>query len=111
MNDLNSFSIDDLSIEDFTVIFNEFYPVGQKFNISEDDDPWYIVGYVNDDIKVKKMTTLVIYKSWKKYKQRWCYKIEAVGTFLMLQKMLLAFNKALGSDKICPLEKYIETKK
>jgi len=85
------------------------YPVGTKFNICADKDPWYIVEYVDDAVKFKNnmVAPLVVYKSWNKYKQSWLYKVEDCRLLLMEQDFLARED----DGRIIPLKKDEEYKK
>jgi len=63
-----------------------YFPPKTKIYIVGDKDPWYIVGYQDDEIKEGIFEKLVTYRSWAKYKQRWVYKIETFDMFLLDQE-------------------------
>jgi hypothetical protein len=84
---LDYYSINKMTYDEATSKAKEYIPVGTRFHsISMGDrDPWYVVKYTTDEsVEVDKYGTmsLVIIKSWNKYKKYWIYKVLRIHEFI-----------------------------
>jgi hypothetical protein len=80
LKDYNYRRIESMSLQELYAFVKDLFPTGTKFyNRCYDEDPWYVVSYVEDG-----NIPLIVVKSWSKYKQYWCYKIERLGSFLYM---------------------------
>jgi len=52
-----------------------------------DDNFWYVIGYIDDDIKYKnnEYKTVIVTKSCNNSSNQWCYKTQEIWKFLMEQ--------------------------
>ena len=76
-----------MTFEDAEKKSKELLPPGTKFYSTAmgDKDPWYIVNYVKDEtiqFDYYGTQTLVIVRSWNKFKRLWNYKILRIHDFI-----------------------------
>ena len=89
--------IEKMTVGDIMTMF----PVGSSF-VYYDWDKWYVVQYLIDTTEINGKTAgtqLVVIKSWNKYKKRWSYTVEFLGSFVYTASACTVEAKEMKKDE------------